>query len=74
MKMKLGNTDPVPAFITPYAISLSPATFVNMEHRVSLCLQAEGNQFHLLGGGTNPPWLWSASDLCRPSDRRLLAK
>jgi hypothetical protein len=22
----------------------------------------------------NPPWLWSASELCRPSDRRLLAK
>jgi hypothetical protein len=20
------------------------------------------------------PWLWSASELCRPSDRRLLAK
>jgi hypothetical protein len=22
----------------------------------------------------NPPWLWSASELCRPSDRRFLAK
>jgi hypothetical protein len=22
----------------------------------------------------NPPWLWSASKLCRPSDRRFLAK
>jgi hypothetical protein len=21
-----------------------------------------------------PPWLWSASELCRPSDRRFLAK
>jgi hypothetical protein len=21
-----------------------------------------------------PPWLWSANELCRPSDRRFLAK
>jgi hypothetical protein len=28
----------------------------------------------ILGLKTKTPWLWSASELCRPSDRRLLAK
>jgi hypothetical protein len=38
---------------------------------------AKYNVFYIKAGiaySNHPPWLWSASELCRPSDRRFLAK
>jgi hypothetical protein len=55
MKMKLGNTDLVSAYLV-CAISriatipptILAATFMNMERRVGLCVQVDRNHFHHL--------------------------
>jgi hypothetical protein len=52
MKVKLGSTDSVPSCLVCAisAIAAVPsamltAIFLNVEHRVGLCVQAEENQF-----------------------------
>jgi hypothetical protein len=47
MRVKLGGTDPVPAWsaiaaVLPHALA---ATFFDVKHHVYLCVQVEKNQF-----------------------------